>query len=214
MSNINPSKEHLDHCSATYWYPRFAHCTIRSCLVPLTDDFLNYLESDGLILPLDDNGNPEPFYQQSGSDPLETDDDSGSLDQDDQDPTHDDDEPEYPSFTELQQALRKAIDELGGSVFPKLNWSSPKDASWIALDGTLRCRTPNEVFLLLKSSDFIMHDLNHAYDQIGSSMVGNRPENCVLFLRKWCDLIPSMEFRCFVKDRKIFGTIFWTTVKK
>lgn len=59
------------------------------------------------------------------------------------------------------------------------------------------------MFLLLKSSDFINHDLNHAY------------ENCVdpeekkvqydLVLRKWYDLQPSMEFRCFVKNQEIIG---------
>jgi hypothetical protein len=57
---------------------------------------------------------------------------------------------------------------------------------------------------LLKSSDFINHDLNHAY------------ENCIdeeeatstqfdLVLRKWYDLQPSMEFRCFVKNQEIIG---------
>jgi hypothetical protein len=171
------------------------------------------LESDGLILPLDDNGNPEPFYQRPGSDESDSDEDSDSGDKtsDDQDqPQNDDDEPEYPNFPDLHHSLLQAISDLGGSVFPKLNWSSPKDASWIALDGTLRCRTPNEIFLLLKSSDFIMHDLNHAYEGVeGGLMEGSRPEKCVLFLRKWCDLIPSMEFRCFVKDRTIFGLLFF-----
>lgn len=31
-----------------------------------------------------------------------------------------------PSFPELQEQIRDAIEELGGTVFPKLNWSSPR----------------------------------------------------------------------------------------
>lgn len=29
----------------------------------------------------------------------------------------------------------------------------------------LRCQTPADVYLLLKSSDFIIHDLDHAFDE-------------------------------------------------
>ena len=32
-----------------------------------------------------------------------------------------------------------------------------------------------------------------------------RPDDVVLVLRRWCKLIPSSEFRCFVKDNKIIG---------
>ncbi|KAK8735125.1 hypothetical protein OTU49_005506 [Cherax quadricarinatus] len=34
-----------------------------------------------------------------------------------------------------------------------------QDASWIALNNSLRCCTPGDVYLLLKSSNFVTHDL-------------------------------------------------------
>ena len=38
----------------------------------------------------------------------------------------DDDEVEVPSFPGLVEAIEKSISQLGGAVFPKLNWSSPR----------------------------------------------------------------------------------------
>ena len=50
-------------------------------------------------------------------------------------------------------------------MVPKLNWSAPKDATWISLkQNSMECNTPNDIYLLLKSSDFITHDLEHAFD--------------------------------------------------
>jgi len=48
-------------------------------------------------------------------------------------------------------------------VVPKLDWSAPKDATWISATNSMECRTPNDVYLL-KSSDFITHDLEQAFD--------------------------------------------------
>jgi hypothetical protein len=70
-----------------------------------------------------------------------------------------DDDPSFPR--ELDCAIRSAIRELGGSVLPKTNWSSPRDATWMN-GGTLRCQTPGDVYLLLQSSDFCLYDFDHA----------------------------------------------------
>jgi len=48
---------------------------------------------------------------------------------------------------------------LGGRVIPKLNWSCPKDATWISAAG-LVCCCADEVLLLLKSSDRVAHDVD------------------------------------------------------
>ena len=40
-----------------------------------------------------------------------------------------DDEIEAPSFPALVEAIEKSISQLGGAVFPKLNWSSPRVVS-------------------------------------------------------------------------------------
>lgn len=66
---------------------------------------------------------------------------------------------ETPHFPELDQQIERAIKALGGSTCIKLNWSTPIDAAWIS--GTIRCYTPGDVYLLLKSSDRIAFDLEH-----------------------------------------------------
>ena len=64
-----------------------------------------------------------------------------------------------PSFPEFTSQMKSAIDSLGGEVFCKLNWSAPRDATWISLGNSLKCTTPAQVYLLLKSSEFVQHDL-------------------------------------------------------
>lgn len=95
-------------------------------------------------------------------------------------------------------------------MFPKLNWSSPKDAQWIAFGNTLKCTSPSDIYLLLKSSDFIVHDLKYAYLDCNISI--QRP--FVLVLRKWIgdDIHPSLEFRCFVKDNNLTRIVKLTKI--
>jgi hypothetical protein len=108
--------------------------------------------------------------------------------------------------------IEQVIDELGGKVAPKLNWSAPKDATWMSATNTMECSTPNEIYLLLKSSDFVTHDLEHALDdteeergdgEATSPVAPNIPY--YLILRKWITLNPSVEFRCFVRNRKLIA---------
>jgi hypothetical protein len=107
-------------------------------------------------------------------------------------------EEEVPEFPRIQNAIQECIDEYEGAVFPKLNWSCPRDAQWILSESKLlKCTSVADVFLVLKSSQFIVHDLEDAY-------VNATDNNCervkpVLVCRKWYDLDQSMEFRCFVK---------------
>jgi hypothetical protein len=94
-------------------------------------------------------------------------------------------------------------------VAPKLNWSAPKDATWISMKkNSMECATPNDIYLLLKSSDFITHDLEHAFDDISEDIDTNIKKediNYVLVLRKWFKVNPSCEFRCFVRERRVIG---------
>jgi len=96
-------------------------------------------------------------------------------------------------FMELTDQMTVAIKDFGGFVIPKLNWSSPKDAKWIN-EGTLKCQTAGDVFLLLKSSDFVSSDLE---------LLSKQPLPIQLVLRKWANLHESQEFRCFVKDKRL-----------
>jgi hypothetical protein len=109
----------------------------------------------------------------------------------------------------IHTAIQDTIETLGGRVMPKLNWSSPKDATWMNAN-SMDCRTPNDVYLLLKSSDFVTHDLEHAFDDTvdgegAEAKLTNETIPYHLVLRKAFEMNPSVEFRCFVRNRKLIG---------
>lgn len=55
-------------------------------------------------------------------------------------------------FPGLEQQIRDAIQDLGGSVVPKLNWSCPWDARWVNPGGALCCTNAEEVRLAMRHS--------------------------------------------------------------
>jgi hypothetical protein len=170
---------------------RYRTSTLKSRIIPLSPAFLSYLRADGIVLP----------SETPATNPNTT--DNTTSDGWDEDPDPD------PSleFLELHQQIKDTIAELGGLVAPKLNWSSPKDATWISMTkNSMECATPNDIYLLLKSSDFITHDLEHAYDDCAEDdTLKQEGIKYVLVLRKWFKANPSCEFRCFVKQRRITG---------
>ena len=166
-------------------------------MVPLPEAFLSYLREDGIVLPPEENDNPDWSDADSGI--FSGADNEGDDAAADYDPsTH---------WRETHEAIEAVIEELGGKVAPKLNWSAPKDATWIAATNSMECRTPNDIYLLLKSSDFVTHDLQHALDDTedGDSKAESSEIAYHLVLRKWIVLNPSVEFRCFVRDRKLIA---------
>ncbi|TPX36690.1 hypothetical protein SmJEL517_g01389 [Synchytrium microbalum] len=197
------SSSDIHQCRFSSWYPIFASQTIKSKIIPLPAEFVAYLHADGVFLPLDQNGLPQPSrYSDADDRDIDEDDDetASELEEDEQD---------LPSFPDLRASITEAIKELGGAVFPKLNWSSPKDAAWITTTGTLKCVDPSDIFLLLKSSDFIVHDLDHAFDDVlppkDGTEGGDEIHSFDLVLRRWYEYAPSMEFRCFVFDGRLLG---------
>jgi hypothetical protein len=115
------------------------------------------------------------------------------------------------SFPELNALIEAAIAKLGGAVVPKLNWSCPKDATWVN-GGSLKCYTAGDVYVLLKSSDFVMHDILYPFgerelrsDYDDGVAEENMQAQTIspnveykLTLRKWSNIHKSMEYRCFV----------------
>ncbi|KAF1844743.1 D123-domain-containing protein [Cucurbitaria berberidis CBS 394.84] len=190
------TKEHILNCSYHNWHPKYRAITPKARLVPLPSAFLDYLRSDGIILPPDENDNPNWSDNDSGIF-------SGADNNDDEE-----EETLDPSvnWRDTHEAIERTIEELGGKVAPKLNWSAPKDATWIAATNSMECRTPNDIYLLLKSSDFITHDLAHAFDDTANQSATPDPEiSYHLVLRKWITLNPSVEFRCFVRNRRLIA---------
>ena len=71
---------------------------------------------------------------------------------------------------------------------------------------SMECSTPNDIYLLFKSSDFVTHDLEHAFDDcVVDETIRTEDIQYVLVLRKWFKVNPSCEFRCFVRNRRIIG---------
>jgi hypothetical protein len=187
-------------CQFSSWYPNYCsapgrrNTTIPSIILDLPTDFIDYLQADGVHLPRGVEASciystPKP----------DSDEESWSSSSSSTEPTA------MFDFPELNRQIEAAIHQLGGAVVPKLNWSCPKDAVWMN-GGTLKCETVGDVYLLLKSSDFIAFDLQQATTEVADPLSSSSPEvKYQLVLRKWSNLYPSQEFRVFVRQRQIRG---------
>lgn len=85
-----------------------------------------------------------------------------------------------------------------------------QDAAWMLPPSSpLKCTAPSEVYSLLKSSDFVLHDLDPAKVYEGceprvdpSTLADYELE---LVLRKWYPVDRSRELRCFVRRETLIG---------
>lgn len=136
-----------------------------------------------------------------------SDDDSGIFSSTENPDADDADEDADPSteWRDIHHAIQATITELGGKVCPKLNWSAPKDATWINATNTMDCRTPGDIYMMLKSSDFVTHDLEHAFADTDDDSDPAPEIPYHLVLRKFFMINPSVEFRCFVRNRKLLA---------
>eukprot|EP00397_Hematodinium_sp_SG-2012_P034954 GEMP01037543.1.p1 GENE.GEMP01037543.1~~GEMP01037543.1.p1 ORF type:complete len:317 (+),score=61.74 GEMP01037543.1:24-953(+) len=163
-------------CQLHLWYEKYRRSTFKTRSIPLDPTFVQYLTEDGIR-----------------EDALTTTSTSSSMSGASVASSSSAGVAVRPAFPELEEAVSEAIAQFNGAVFPKLNWSSPKDANWMITGGQLKCDSFDDVVLVLKSSDFIVHDLCHAFDDFDT-----KPEvEYVLNLRRWHDLNPGSEFRCF-----------------
>ncbi|KAH7125552.1 cell division cycle protein-like protein [Dendryphion nanum] len=198
------TKSHILNCSYHSWHPKYRGITPKARLVPLPDTFLEYLRADGIVIPPEENDRAEWSDNDSGIFSA-ADNDADSFEEDNDPSAH---------WRETHEEIQRVIDELGGKVAPKLNWSAPKDATWINATNSMQCTSPNDIYLLLKSSDFIAHDLQHAFDDTVDENVQTSPSNTStpnpvirfhLVMRKWILLNPAVEFRVFVRNKKIIA---------
>ncbi|XP_022670407.1 cell division cycle protein 123 homolog [Varroa destructor] len=212
------SRSEIMQCSFPVWYYQFEKVTPLSFITPLPADFVEYLLSDDTLrLP----GKPYQWNRKTQKDNSQEDNDSDVSWSD----VEDDDElgegaTDVPAFEKLSRWVSKKIRKLGGRCFPKLDWSCPKDASWIGLNNSLSCSTFVDVCLLLKSSSFVIHDLTNPFEYcddtipldtachetVAENIIGGEAASCIphhLVLRKWVEIEPSFEFRCFVHHREL-----------
>lgn len=79
----------------------------------------------------------------------------------------------------------------------------------LAPSSPLKCTSPADVFLFLKSSDFISHDLDPSEVFSGCTSPDGSPPphyDLELVLKKWYMIETSRELRCFVRDNTLIGT--------
>uniref|UniRef100_A0AAX7U7G9 Translation initiation factor eIF2 assembly protein n=1 Tax=Astatotilapia calliptera TaxID=8154 RepID=A0AAX7U7G9_ASTCA len=182
-------KEQVVNCQFSVWYPIFKKHTIKSLILPLPQNVIDYLLDDGTLVV---SGRYQTTHTHTHTHGYVSYPEMSCFCQ----------APEFPEFT---SKVLEAINSLGGRVFPKLNWSAPRDANWIALNSSLQCRSLSDIFLLFKSSDFITHDLTQPFLQCSDQDSPDPVINYELVLRKWSELIPGGEFRCFVKENKLIA---------
>ncbi|KAI9504281.1 D123-domain-containing protein, partial [Coemansia spiralis] len=191
------SREEVMNCTFSLWYPKLQEVTFKSEIIrPLDEKFLAYLLSDGVFLP-DDEANPvfSGKFEEHGLS-----DDENAVKWSDTD--NEDDNDVDIDIENTSTEIRKAIERLGGRVFPRMNWTSPRDAVHMTTSDSLKCTNPSQIYLLLKSSYNIASDIENGRYLPREQLGEFKPE---LVLRQWYNLIPSMEFRCFVKHRKIIA---------
>lgn len=208
------TRDHIQNCSYDAWFPKYRSSCLKSRIIPLPQSFVSYLHEDGIILADDDEyknaearDEDEEWHTPAANNlrqarPESPDDEDGEDEEDEDEHSR---LPPNERFPETHNLIKDKIAELGGAVAPKLNWSSPKDAKWISPhQNTLKCTSPNDIYLLLKSSSFISHDLLHAFDDCTSSPP-SRPFAPILVLRPFFTPHVALEFRCFVKARSLIG---------
>ena len=183
------------HCGFPSWYNTFKDVTIKSYMIPLPQKFIDYLHADGIVLP-------EESIAASGQ---ESNEDNVVGEELDVDWNEDGPISEMPSFPEFEITVKNKIKSCGGRVFPKLNWSSPQDATWISFDKSLKCTCPSDIYLLLKSSEFITHDLTQPFCKCEDYNEDSEDIKVKyhLVLRQWQDLNPASEFRCYVRNNQL-----------
>jgi len=147
-----------------------------SPLEPKSESFIQYLLDDAgpFLLPVsiyNDDALPNRLHNLEEEEDYQVSEGSGDESEQPSPP---------PSFPELELKIKESIESLGGAVFPKLNWSAPKDSAWISTTGSLRCATFSEIPLLLRSSESLIHDLCHAYDY---AVISPHQDRIISFLR-------------------------------
>ncbi len=220
-----PSAEEVIRCQFHSWYsiPELRQKSLKSKIVNLDHDFLDYLASDGIILPkcADDDRPTTVFLPLGGNDEISDFDYNITGEAPNWDESVPSDDANRPNFPNFDNELRSIISELGGSVFIKTNWSAPIDAAWINTS-TLKCQRTADIYLLLKSSDRTTFDLEHMMlasnatagagddtdtgtNESTQTQTIQRPEESKLILRKWININPSMEFRVYILKGKLVG---------
>ncbi|KAI6144832.1 D123-domain-containing protein [Pisolithus thermaeus] len=170
-----PNDSHILAFQFTNWHPSFTRMSPKStAITPLGKDPKHLLEPDSIFVP-------------EGSEAVSA---KSTL--------SDDSDDEREDIATAGDRIRFVIREYK-AVFPKLNFSSPKDAATGPFS-PLKCTTPEDIYLLLKSSDFITHDFSIESVFDGCETDALHVYELELVLRKRYPVDCSREVRCFVRN--------------
>lgn len=185
-------------CAFKNWYHKFRKISTPARYLVMPAEIRAYLLDDSIILPKEcghlGNGgggggdsSPTAWYDTS----------SGYEDEDTADYIV---QPEFPAFS---AEIATAIEAVGGAAFVKTNWHCPKDAFWITAGQTLRCTDITDVYQLCKASVLCRGDI----DYHGLSLAGQIgiDTSQYLVLKKWQNINPCTEFRCYVRHHQLIG---------
>ncbi|SCU92037.1 LADA_0F13828g1_1 [Lachancea dasiensis] len=203
LSELPVSIKQVKNCAFSEWYPKFRNQTPHAVIIkPVPSGFMRYLEQDGIKLPNDSNFSRSSYYQ----DIEKTEENEYSDWEDEKEDIpeqHVDSRDATALFPELHETLKRTFNELG-PLTPKLTWSSPKDATWILANNSMKCYEVNDLYLLMKASNYIVHDLERAFDGCYDvDSIDSTKFSHELVLRKWFDINPALEFRVFVKQARV-----------
>lgn len=180
----------LDLTSYSAWSPYFAdHVVPAKVITPVPTSFVDYLNSESIRLP-------PPKYEE----PLHANSDNEYSDWEDENVESNPTE----AFSEFHAAVEAAFQNWP-RVIVKLNFSAPKDAKWMMINNLIQCTSARDIYMLLNASDHVAHDLDmKIYDECSDSARKGIPLEVVI--KKWIDdFNPALEFRIFVRNRKIVG---------
>ncbi|ODV85615.1 hypothetical protein CANARDRAFT_7722 [[Candida] arabinofermentans NRRL YB-2248] len=205
FAEIPLTKQDILNCSYSNWYNKFNKHTLSrvEILKPIPKEFVDYLASDEFTLPKEAPHESSLFTKPR----CNSDNEYSDWEDDELVETSNNSKRPDPTlkFNDFHNDVKRVFTEFK-SVAPKLNWSAPQDSTWIMVNKTMQCHSPSDVYLLLKSSDYINHDLYHAFDGLDDQTpVEPSTFDYELVLREWVDVNPSMEFRCFVRDRQLIA---------
>ena len=221
-------------CATPSWAPRLRKHALKTEVLALPDEFIDYLLEDGVVLPELPADLPTQAMDPRLRNHRRDSDDDFAVDTSGVDvgtPREEagsggdsvDSPPPRRCFQALEVAIADAIARLGGAVFVALDWSTPQDASWISEAKSIKCTCAGEVFLLLKSSDHTQRDLELGqlladagscgqclraavpHDTAGPAAAHRHRYPHHLVLKPWYSLPPAGIFRCFVSEGNLLA---------
>jgi hypothetical protein len=178
--------KHTNEFAVERWIDLIRPQAIKARIIELPPAFRVYLDEDGVLLPRGTERRPM-------RDNLSDDEDLHEIDMDEQEACSSVD------LGDLDERIMAVMEELGGEVFVKLDNLAPTDAAWI-ING-LKCRSVEDIYTLLKASERIQS--NNESDSVANPSSSAVPLK--LIIKKWANLHPAMEFRCFIHEGCILG---------